>query len=135
MKKCSKSCIICPYIKEGEKVLHTNITWSINKKVTCESSNIIYLIECNKQKCTQKYIGESEQMLKNRLSQHIGYIKSRNIMQPTGKHFNLKGHSLSNMTVTILEKVKKKDIFYRKERETYFIRKFNTFYEGMNGMP
>ena len=93
------------------------------------------MIECNKQNCTLKYIGESERSLKDRLSQHIGYIKCCNILQPTGRHFNLKGHSLSNMNVTVLENVKKKDIYYRKERESYFIRKFNTYYEGMNGMP
>ena len=62
-------------------------------------------------------------------------VKYCNLLQPTGRHFNLKGHSLSNMNVTVLENVKKKDIYYRKERESYFIRKFNTYYEGMNGMP
>ena len=31
-----------------------------------------------------------------------------------------------------LERVKKNDESYRKERETYFINKFNTFYRGIN---
>ena len=32
-------------------------------------------------------------------------------------------------------KRKKSDIIYRKEREQFFIRKFNTFYKGLNKMP
>ena len=42
-----------------------------------------------------------------------------------------KGHSLANMTTTIIEKVNSEDIFYRKEREAYHIRKFNTYYNGL----
>ena len=36
-----------------------------------------------------------------------------------------------HMTTTIIEKV----IFYRKERETYHIRQFNTYYTGLNLRP
>ena len=52
--------------------------------------------------------------------------------QATGEHFNLPGHNISNMKVTIVERVKKNDDQYRKEREKYFINKFNTFYRGIN---
>ena len=52
----------------------------------------------------------------------------------TGYHFNLPGHSIANLTVTILEKVKKHDEQYRKQREKYFIKKFNTYYKGLNRM-
>ena len=45
------------------------------------------------------------------------------------------GHSLSDMTVTVLEKVKTSDDMYRKEREKYFIRTFNTYYRGLNRQP
>ena len=36
------------------------------------------------------------------------------------------------MTIKILEKVKIRDTLYRKEREKYLIRKFNSYYNGMN---
>ena len=52
--------------------------------------------------------------------------------QTTREHFNLPGHNISNMKVTIVERVKKNDDQYRKEREKYFINKFNTFYRGIN---
>ena len=55
--------------------------------------------------------------------------------QATGSHFNGRGHSSENIRITIVEKVRKEDTNYRKEREKFHIRKFNTFYAGMNRMP
>ena len=40
----------------------------------------------------------------DRFKEHIGYVKSANLTQPTGNHFNLPGHTLSNMKVTVHEK-------------------------------
>ena len=101
----------------------------------CESKNIIYLIECNKTNCGQRYIGETERPLKKRLAEHKGYVNNNIISQATGAHFNGRGHTSDNITITIVEKVKKEDTSYRKERETFHIRKFNTFYDGINRMP
>ena len=55
--------------------------------------------------------------------------------QSTGKHFNSPGHSLADLIITVLDKVEKSDDLFRKEREKYFIRKFNTFYRGLNRQP
>ena len=90
------------------------------------------MIECNKENCKLKYIGESERSMKDRLGEHKGYINNNKWKQPTGYHFNMPGHTIANLTITILEKVKKENILYRKEREKYLIRKFNTYYSGMN---
>ena len=49
----------------------------------------------------------------------------------TGDHYNSPDHSVSDLSVTILEKVKKNCQSYRKERERYLI-KFNTYYKGIN---
>ena len=134
MRKCHRFCLVCPYIKEGKEIKGDNFTWKINKSVTCDTYNFIYLIECNKENCKSRYIGESERKLRERIMDHKGYITNKKINQATGAHFNLPGHSIDNLTVTIVEKVKKPDAEYRKEREKYFIRKFNTFYRGMNRM-
>ena len=93
------------------------------------------MIECNKETCKQRYIGETKYDLKTRLSQHIGYITTKKLNQPTGKHFNQQGHSKANLQVPVLEKVKVNDLLYRKEREHYHIRKFQTFYKGMTLKP
>jgi hypothetical protein len=39
------------------------------------------------------------------------------------------------MKVTGIELVKKIDTQYRKERESYLIRKYNSYYQGINRMP
>ena len=93
------------------------------------------MIECNLPNCKNRYIWESNRTLKDRISGHVGYIRTKKTEKSTGEHFNRPGHSLSNMTVTILEKIYSNDIFYRKERESYHIRKFNTFFRGLNLGP
>ena len=134
MRKCNKPCSICPYIKEGKVIKGDDFLWNIRKGVNCNSSNVVYMIECNKEKCKLRYIGECEKLRKRTLD-HLGYIRNKHISKATGHHFNLPGHSSSNLTVKVIEKVKKKDIYYRKEREHYLIKKFNTYNKGMNRLP
>ena len=75
-----------------------------------------------------------KRIMKFRLTEHRGYI-SNNDDTATGEHFNSPGHSMSDLSITIIEKVRGKGEIYRKEREKYFIRKFNTFYRGLNRQP
>ena len=99
------------------------------------------MLICKKERCIQKmkgkqlYIGETERSLKDRVCEHLGYINTKNKKQPAGEHFNLSGHTKSDLKVTILERVYKYDPQYRKERESFLIRKFNTFYNGLNKKP
>ena len=50
----------------------------------------------------------------------------------TGIHFNEKGHSISDMQISILEKLFNQDPQFRKQRERMYIQKFNTKYKGLN---
>ena len=54
--------------------------------------------------------------------------------QPPARYRNttLPGNSLADLQTTVLEETKHKDDAYRKEREEYYIRKFNTFHNGLN---
>ena len=133
MTKCKKGCIICPFILEDKKITANNFTWKINRHINCESRNLIYMIRC--MKCHLNYIGESERTLKDRISEHVGYIRTKKQHQATGFHFNLPGHGLEHMKVTGIELVKKMDTQYRKERESYLIRKYNSYYQGINRTP
>ena len=63
-------------------------------------------------------------MLKNRIVKHIGYIINQDSSTATGDHFNLPGPSVSNLTATVLEQVKKNDQLYREEREHFLLRGF-----------
>ena len=82
-----------------------------------------------------KYVGETKRILKFRLAEHRGYVNNLDETQATGKHFNSPGHSLSDLSIVILEKVRSSDDLYRKEREKYFICKFNTYYQGLTIQP
>ena len=134
MRKCGK-CSICPYIREGKSVKINQFSWKISKSVDCNSSNIVYAIQCNKDNCRQSYVGESGRSLRQRFLNHKGYVENQTRSQATGFHFNLPGHSKNNLTITIIEQVRKVDPCYRKEREKFFINKFNTFHNGINKMP
>ena len=79
-----------------------------------------------------QYVGESERSLQDRFSEHRGYVTHQNLTKATGYHFNLPGHSVSDMRVTILEKIHSSDPLVRKEREELFIRQLNTKYKGLN---
>ena len=83
-------------------------------------------------KCPQQYIGQSHRTLQDRFSEHLGYVRNKILTKTTGAHFNEKGHSISDMTITIVEKVHSSRDQFRKQRESMFIDNFNTKYKGMN---
>ena len=74
----------------------------------------------------QQYIGETERMLKERFSEHKGYVSTQNISKATGAHFNSKGHSVSDMRITVLEKVFSQEPQFRKQREKLYIQTQDT---------
>ena len=133
MKKCGK-CVTCPYVRPGKtiKATATNFAVEIKTAVDCNTKNVIYNIECLKSGCRQQYIGETKKSLKERFNQHRGYVNNKKLEKATGMHFNMPGHSISDMQVTIVEKVHNKDEFFRKRRESLFIQKFNTKHRGIN---
>ena len=66
---------------------------------------------------------------------HIVYINTKKYQEPEGEHFNSTGHTKADMKVLVLEKVYSCDSEYRKEQESHHIRKFNTYYRGLNKKP
>ena len=90
------------------------------------------MLECQKDNCRQRYIGETGRQLRQRIAEHRGYITNQVLTKATGAHWNLPGHSLANLRVTIIEQSKYNNAEYRKEREKHFIRKCYTFNNGIN---
>ena len=60
MQKCRKNCTACPYIREVKSLKINQNEWKINQSLNCEVSNCIYLIECRKNNCNMKYVGETK---------------------------------------------------------------------------
>ena len=132
MKKCGRNCPSCPYIKEDKivKASKGGKTVEINSECNCKSENIIYIITCKK--CTMQYIGKTERSLDERVREHCSYIRNQHLHQPTGHHFNLPGHQLSDLQVSVLEKVFSKGRKLIEIRESLYIRDFQTTRYGMN---
>ena len=133
VKKCNRNnCTACPYLREGQNITINGTQWRFKKKMDCNSYNVVYAILCKKDNCKQIYLGETKRMLKFRLADHRGYVVNQDTTTATGLHFNLPGHSLADLSVTPIEQVRKNDTVYRKEREEFHIRRFNTLHKGLN---
>ena len=46
--------------------------------------------------------GETERRFKDRIADHIGYIRNKRIELPVGEHFNKKGHSVTHVLGCLL---------------------------------
>ena len=60
-------------------------------------------------------------MLRFSLADPCGYVRSEHLGKATGSHFNLPGHSLADITITVIEQSIRNNSRYRKEREEFYI--------------
>ena len=86
-----------------------------------------------------KYIGETSKSVGERFAQHRGYVNTyQNKIdadkrtEATGDHFNLPGHSISDMKLQIVEKVFDKSKAVRLSREKLYINLFESDHRGIN---
>ena len=136
MAKCGKAnCPACPYIQTGKtfKAESTNFKMDFTTPMDCNTRNMVYAINCSVANCRQQYIGQSGRSLRERLSEHLGYVDKNK--EATGKHFNLPGHSKWDIKATVLEKVHTREVWVREERESLWIRNCNSFYKGITKKP
>ena len=127
-RKCGKPCPVCPFSIPPQRFVESsvnNYTHEITTPVTCQSENLVYLWRCNKPNCPEapknNYIGLTTRKFQTRFSEHLGYIKSDKILEPSGEHFNLPGHSISDMEGMVLETVRSNDPFVLRAREALLI--------------
>ena len=131
MNKC-RGCPICPFVKQGKivRAAATSYIAEITQELNCKTKNLVYCITCKK--CPNQYIGETDRSLQDRFSEHRGYVTRKIMHKATGEHYNLPGHKMADMEVTILEKIYNTDPQFRKAREKMWIERFNTKYKGLN---
>ena len=104
-------------------------TSTTSHRITCSSSNLVYMIQCNK--CNVHYVGESKRHLSivNDLSDSFGEhrraiekaITKQHIDQPTAvsDHSNLPVHSMDNIKLVPLELITSNGDAIRKAREEF----------------
>ena len=132
---CSaKKCIICQQHLNTTTTftsVRTKQQYTIRSHLTCQSSNIIYLIDCKKCHSTQ-YVGETGKTLQSRFYHHRSDI---NIKKDTfvARHFNSIDHTIADLSVTAIEQIRQSDPTIRKRREKYWRHQLKTNYpDGLN---
>ena len=146
-KRCGKAgCRLCPFtgLRPGE--VHRAITVSstgedllIQGRMTCKSSNLLYMITCEKggPTCPSKdqYVGETGQTGEERFSEHRNTVVQdyhQGTTKPVGAHFQGPGHSVSDLRFTPIEKIHTNNIFVRKCREKRLINQLDLIRFGLN---
>ena len=70
-----------------------------------------------------------------RFSEHLGYIKSEKCSEPSGEHFNLPWHKLSDIEGMVSEQVQNKNPYILRAREELLIQKLDSYRFGLNKAP
>jgi len=53
------------------------------------------------------YVGETENALHIRLNGHRSDIRTKKTDKPVAEHFNLVGHSIKDLTIMVIEKIRR----------------------------
>ena len=132
-------CPVCPFTAPPTSQVVNDINGYVHiikEDVNCQSKNVLYRWRCRKPNCKEhpknSYIGKTTRTFQQRFSEHRDYVKSENINEPSGHHFNLPGHNVSHIEGLVIEQVHSNDPFILKAREHHLIQKFDTFRNGLN---
>ena len=105
---------ISPFLSTGE-------TRHIQSNLTCDTQNLIYMIQCNR--CNLQYIGETKRRLKDRFNEHRRTIDNPNSKsKPTtaAQHFiSSPNHTANDIQLIPIEKVFSNRDSIRKAREAF----------------
>ena len=121
-----------PLHEKGKVFKNKPETMEHNEKILLHTFNVVYARMCKKGRCKEAYIGENKSLLRSRVADHCEYVQNQKLDTATYAHFNLPGHSIAGMTVTVSEQSKRNSTQYRKQRESYHINRYNTFHKGIN---
>ena len=100
---CKKAnCKYCNLlVKTGTvKSKTTKETYISKHNITCNSSNLIYCIECSK--CKIQYVGQTKRKIKERIREHLYHTKKGVYNSDVAYHFD-KSCAAENLTVHIVD--------------------------------
>ena len=114
---------------------HTGKKFPIKNIITCDSTNVIYMITCP---CGLAYVGKTTRKLKQRISEHKSSIRRNDREYPVAVHFNDAKHNISSFRFQGIEQIQMPprggDIdLLIKRREAYYIFTLQTLApKGLN---
>ena len=120
--KCMKKCILCSkYLIQTTHFQNTGENFKIRGRISCQSTNVIYLLFCAKQCPNSKYVGLTETSLYTRFGSHRSHILNQKVSCiHINKHFNSPNHSLNDMRCIGIEQVYSGDTKLLFFTENYF---------------
>jgi hypothetical protein len=128
---CTTHAFAPPGITKKHVCNYTNMSYDITSSINCQTRNVIYKITC--EKCpTFVYIGETERTFHKRFSEHRLDAINQDQKKPCGIHFSKPGHSVKDIQAIAFEQVFRKDPIFRKERESWWINKYQAIEHGAN---
>lgn len=137
-KRCTNTrCKACNHMIESKNFIssHNHRRFTLENGFTCKSSNIIYLITC--QKCNKQYVGETGRSLADRITDHLSCIRLKKVT-PIGLHFNLQDHSSTHLKIQPIEQINRSDdqaTNVRRHREQLWQRLLQTTHPtGINNV-
>lgn len=96
---CSHHLLVTSTFQDSHK---KPTTYRVRYTMSCKSTNVIYLITCNK--CKKQYVGNTSKQLNTRINHHRSNIINKRSTY-IAQHFNLLDHSLSDLRVQPIDKV------------------------------
>ena len=104
-------------------IFSTGETRTIKSNLTCDTENLIYMIQCNR--CNLQYIGETKRRFKDRFNEHRRTIDNPNTKsKPTtaAEHFlSSPNHTANDMQLIPIEKIFSNRDSIRKAKEAFFL--------------
>jgi hypothetical protein len=137
-----RTCRYCPILNKSGRVTSTSMgrKYKIPSKVTCNTSNVIYMLECTI--CHKQYVGQTRNKILTRVGQHFGYIRNEDKEQPISRHMlthNWKGTRDYPITFSILQLMRestpgtKRAIRERNKWENIWMARLSTYVpKGLN---
>ena len=116
---CNKPCTTCALVSPTNTITSKyNKTFKLTKHLDCQSSYTVYIITCKK--CGLQYTGETSQTTNKRLRAHVSTINTKKDT-PVANHFNNRGHSKEDISLTIVDQEFRKNRRLRLEESWMLI--------------
>lgn len=129
-------CILCRNHTTTTNTIQSSTnkrTFTIDEKIYCHSTNIIYAITCTR--CNIQYVGETGRSARDRLTDHRSNIK-HNKATPIAIHFNSLQHDAADLILTPVQLLVDATKETRLKTEKLWSKRLNTFYpHGLNNLP
>ena len=92
-------CSTCQHVRTctAVKSQSNGRTVKIPTTTNCHSTDIIYIIECNK--CHKQYVGQTSNTLTTRLRQHLRDIRLKHDYKSIAQHFNMVDHNIHDVII------------------------------------